>query len=397
MNNVKATLIGEYRRRKGQAAADGYDVALKVNKQRFPIKNLECYFCDGQGHTKSECKKRREWLKYQSKSGGRSRAAAVVEQKEEYSNSESDSDRDIPTHGAYYVNQKKIKANWFLDSGANSHMTNDILFFKELNTEYRSTVRVANKDSCTVEGIGEGQVECLTTSGTTKSLKLSKVLYVPDLDSGLISVGSLDHLGYHLKIKNNHMMIFKNDEEIAVGDSSSQMYKLRTPEYAFAVMPQHPENCIHKWHDRFAHRDPKAIRALCNHNLATGIQIEDCPIKQICENCVKGKITRQPFPKLSATTTEGPLELIHTDLCGPMPTATPGGRRYFMTMIDDYSRYTHVFLLTHKSEAEQVIKDFVNYSETQFGRKPKVLRSDGGGEYISHNLSENLKNQGIIF
>lgn len=393
MSNVRVALVGEYRRRKKQTGNDGYDSALKVNKP--PRKNMECFFCDGIGHTKAECKKRLEWEKYQNKRRGR-RAAAVREQST-LSNSDSDTDGTASVHEAYYANRNKLKANWFLDSGASSHMTNDIRFFSKLNTEYSSSVRVANKDSCSVQGIGEGNVECLTTNGTTKTLCLSKVLYVPDLECGLISVGSLDKQGYHLKIKDNRMIIYKNDKEIAIGDSSSQMYRLRTPEYAFTVMPQHPENCIHKWHDRFAHRDPKAIRRLCNHDLATGITIEDCPIKQICECCVKGKITRQPFPKMSTTTTQNPLELIHTDLCGPMPTATPGGRRYLMTLIDDYSRYTHTFLLTRKSQAGQVIKDFIKFGKTQFGYKPKAFRSDRGGEYLSHDLRDNLQRQGIIF
>lgn len=85
------------------------------------------------------------------------------------------------------------------------------------------------------------------------------------------------------------------------------------------VLPQHPDNCIHRGHARFGHRDPKVIRHLLTHDFDRGIRIHEYPIKQVCEHCIKGKISRKPFPQKSATYTNQPLVLIHTDLCGPMP------------------------------------------------------------------------------
>ncbi|KXJ73442.1 hypothetical protein RP20_CCG015857 [Aedes albopictus] len=68
-------------------------------------------------------------------------------------------------------------------------------------------------------------------------------------------------------------------------------------------------------------------------------------MKMTCETCLQGKMSRLPFPKASKRKSSAILDLVHSDLCGPMNTVTPGGRRYFLTFIDDFSRYSTMYLL----------------------------------------------------
>lgn len=86
----------------------------------------------------------------------------------------------------------------------------------------------------------------------------------------------------------------------------------------------HSENCQHAWHRMFGHRDPEAVGGLDKKNLATGIKILNCGGKAVCERCLEGKFSRLPFQKKSKKKTKQPLDLVHTDLCGPMNTRTPG-------------------------------------------------------------------------
>ena len=109
-----------------------------------------------------------------------------------------------------------------------------------------------------------------------------------------------------------------------------------------------------------------------------------CAVTKVYECCITAKMTRKPFPTESSSILAQILDLIHTDICGPMQAVTPGNKRYFMTMIDDYSRYTKVFLLNQKSEVMAKIKEYVSYVKTQFGKTLKKIRSDNGGEYISN-------------
>ncbi|RVW21179.1 Retrovirus-related Pol polyprotein from transposon TNT 1-94 [Vitis vinifera] len=75
------------------------------------------------------------------------------------------------------------------------------------------------------------------------------------------------------------------------------------------------------------------------------------------------------------------LELIHTDICGPFPTTSWNGQQYFITFIDDYSRYDYLYLIHEKSQSLDVFKNFKAEVENQLSKKIKVVRSDLGGEY----------------
>src|SRR6266540_5819255 len=77
------------------------------------------------------------------------------------------------------------------------------------------------------------------------------------------------------------------------------------------------------------------------------------------------------------------FELVHADLCGPIAPATPGGRRYFLLLIDDYSRFMWATLLTSKDEATGALARFQAAAEAESGRRLHTLRTDRGGEFTS--------------
>ena len=75
------------------------------------------------------------------------------------------------------------------------------------------------------------------------------------------------------------------------------------------------------------------------------------------------------------------LELIHTDICGPFPTPSWNGQQYFITFIDDYSRYGYLYLIHEKSQSLDVFKNFKAKVENQLSKKMKAVRSDHEGKY----------------
>ena len=98
-----------------------------------------------------------------------------------------------------------------------------------------------------------------------------------------------------------------------------------------------------------------------------------------CLDCIRGKLTK--LRKYESERSTDLLQLIHTNICEPFPTPSRGGHRYFITFIDDFSRYAYVFLLNQKSDSLEVFKFFQLGVERQLDRKMKVVRSDRGGEY----------------
>lgn len=79
-----------------------------------------------------------------------------------------------------------------------------------------------------------------------------------------------------------------------------------------------------------------------------------------------------------------------------MEVPTPGGNRYIMTVIDDCSRFCVVYLLQRKSQAAEKIQEYIDMVRTQFGKVPKVIRSDGGGEYTGESMKAVLRRNGVV-
>ena len=99
------------------------------------------------------------------------------------------------------------------------------------------------------------------------------------------------------------------------------------------------------WHARLGHIGQEKTNRLARKNLLSQLAKVSLPT---CEHCLLGRSTRKPFGKATRTS---PLELIHSNICGPMSVRARHGATYFITFIDDYTLYGHIFLISHKSEA----------------------------------------------
>src|SRR6266511_2137303 len=114
-----------------------------------------------------------------------------------------------------------------------------------------------------------------------------------------------------------------------------------------------------------------------------------------CEPCLMGKMTKTPFSGTMEQANDV-LEIIHTDVCGPMSVEARGGYRYFLTFRDDLSRYGYIYLMKHKTETFEKFKDFQSEVENHRNKKIKFLRSDRGGEYLSYEFDLHLKQCEIV-
>ena len=93
-----------------------------------------------------------------------------------------------------------------------------------------------------------------------------------------------------------------------------------------------------------------------------------------CESCLFGKMTKLPF-KEKGEHVNGPLDLIHSDVCGPISTHAKGGFTYFITFINDHSRYGYLYIMKYKSKSFEKFMEFRNEIEKQLGRSIKTLKS----------------------
>ncbi|PSC67067.1 Retrovirus-related Pol poly from transposon TNT 1-94, partial [Micractinium conductrix] len=159
-----------------------------------------------------------------------------------------------------------------------------------------------------------------------------------------------------------------------------------------------PAETPHLWHRRLGHLGFDNLAKM--PDMVTGIRVTAAEFKTaganaLCEPCTLGKQHRLPF-NTSTSATKAPLELLHTDLCGPLPVASAGGSLYFNTILDDFTGMSFVIPLRHKSDAADSIIHTVTMLQRQAGLPVKRVRSDNGGEFCNSTLSEFYTSQGVL-
>ena len=150
------------------------------------------------------------------------------------------------------------------------------------------------------------------------------------------------------------------------------------------------------WHLRLGHIGYGGLEAIVKKNLAEGLDIGSVKKWELCGGCALGKQTRVQFQSATAYRAKPLLEVVHSDVCGPMRTPTFIGMRYFVMFIDDKSRFCAVHLLRNKSEVLDKFALFVKLVENQTGSRIKVLQSDNGGVYKSNKFAKFCADRGII-
>jgi transposase InsO family protein len=122
--------------------------------------------------------------------------------------------------------------------------------------------------------------------------------------------------------------------------------------------------------------------------------LKEAPLHHVCETCIIDKHQRNFFPKDEVIRASKLLELVHSDVCGPMKTPSHGGARYFVTFIDDFSKKTYVYFLKTEGEVFDKFKAYKALMNNETNMKIKTLQSDNGGEFVSKKFDDFLRESG---
>ena len=147
------------------------------------------------------------------------------------------------------------------------------------------------------------------------------------------------------------------------------------------------------WHARYGHLSSDALDRL--EKMVTGLPHID-HAGELCDSCLVGKQRRLLFPKTAKYRAAEALELVHGDLCGPITSAMHVRRKYFILLVDDYSRFMWLQLLTSKTEAAEAVKKFKARAEAESGKKLCVLRTNRDGEFTSVEFAAYCTDQGVV-
>jgi hypothetical protein len=146
------------------------------------------------------------------------------------------------------------------------------------------------------------------------------------------------------------------------------------------------------WHKRLAHIHYRSLPSL--GKMVTGLPEIQIHHKGVCKGCALGKNVKGSFPR-SDNRSKEILDLIHSDVCGPMTIASLNGYLYYVLFIDDHSMKTWIYFLKNKDGVLAKFQEFKAWVENLTRRKIKILRSDNGGEYTSKEFNSFCIEAGI--
>ncbi|WVZ20583.1 hypothetical protein V8G54_007905, partial [Vigna mungo] len=366
---------------------DSADKKNVVRKQytKEEKKNMECFVCRKKGHLSCEC-----WFNKDTQNKkGRNKEAHIAEEED------SESEPLILMVATNTENSETTKEVWYVNSGCSNHMTYNKSWLTNLDESKKSKVRVADNSTLKVEGIGNVRIKSRNGMHAT----LENVLLVPEMKCSLISVGQLNENGYTVIMGSNAQMeVYDRGKNLILkclrsGNRTFQVHLDVIKTLQCLATTKEDENS--RWHLRFGHLNYRDLKKLNDKELVKGLP-RISPQHKDCESCILGKQTRKPFRKQLESRSKERLEIVHSDVCGPIEPPTIAGNRYFLTFVEEYSRMIWVFLLRQKNEALEVFKSYKKQVEKEIERQIKLLRIDGGGEYTSHEFEEFCREHGIV-
>lgn len=324
----------------------------------------ECRYCHKKGHLIEECfkKKKNDETKKLDKSN------FIVENNfmttEVVLNTvESSQGRSCSTHVFH------------IDSGCSANMAQPSSIVKELKTVSNRAIKTGSGQLLPVTSVGQ-----VNGSVNSQQIRLNDVLVSDQLESNLISVGSLTDNGAAVLFVKDHCMIWSDQKSLQfTHDIDPIQVKKVNGIYPLEISPA---LCL--WHLRSGHINRRDVAR-------AGLPLE----QQSCEECILAKQTRLPYPIVSHVQSASIGDLLHLDLWGKTSHQSFEGECYLLCITDDFSRRIFVYPLQFKSDAASHIKQFLVDFKNQLHRSVSAIRSDQGGEFSSKDLMTKIRSDGI--
>lgn len=359
-----------YARGRGYGRGRGRSGYRGRGRGRFYVDRsaITCFNCQKNGHYSFECTEKANYVEF-------------------------DEEEELLLMAHANVSKTERKGVWFLDSGCSNHMTGEKSWFTELNDGFKHSVRLGNNSRLMVEGKGNIRFE---VEGITQVI--TDVYYIPNLSNNLLSIGQLQEKQLKFVIENGTCIIYhpQRGQIVKTKTTLNRMFLIYAKNKSISekCLKVEEEDLGSLWHRRLGHLNNMSIQIMQKKELVKGLPSMKNE-GNVCTVCNVGKQQRGKFPKKSKWRATEKLELIHTDLCGPITPTSNSGKRYLMVLVDDFSRKTWIYFLTEKSEAFETFKEFKNLVEKEAKTAIRGLRTDRGGEFTSEKFNQFCRDHGI--
>jgi hypothetical protein len=401
METVIERLLHEERKTTDSESSHSGNGQKAMTAKRQYKKGPKCYGCGQIGHIKRDCPNQKDRKKSEKKHDKVKASDRAHNTQAKKSGCSDDTDSDsVGLTVRHVLSACDVQTHhWVIDSGATCHMCNDRTLFTDL-VFLCQPQKVTLGDGHHLKATGRGTVvlDIELPGGKTKKCKLADALYVPDLTYSLISIAKAsDAISSTVFSKEGCEFLDADGKVVATGRRVGELYWLncRDKQQSARVTQESDSSREQLWHRRYGHLGTQNMKRLVQEDMVTGLNCKMTKKVGVCEPCAEGKQHRTKFPDGDAKRSDTVLGLVHSDVCGKMSTQSLGGCQYFLTLIDDMTRYTWVYVLKHKHEVFNKFVEWKAMAENSTGQKLKVLRTDNGGEYTSREFSRFLTAEGV--
>lgn len=361
---ISKLLDGQQNSSNGEAL---WNKKFKSRKYQKDVKDLKkgCFNCGSLKHFKAECPHSKRSTTTKSQKSGEAKNAFCA------------------------LLNRNSNQYWYVDSGASNHMTPFSERLQNIRPSNVDCITSANDAKMKVKHIGDSSLKI----ENNKEIVINDILHIPDIAVNLLSVNKIVEKGNIVTFDRAGCTITNKSKEVVVTCKAENGVYAICESDSFAMLSNQEVDDAYIWHRRLGHLSYGKMCSLKKRECGVIFNDDEVSIKN-CEVCAYGKQTRKSF-KNSESTTEGALELIHSDLMGPMETPSIGKARFILTFIDDFSRKVFVYFLKTKDEVMEKFIEFKKLVENQLNLRIKRIRTDNGTEYCNSRFEQYLKSYGI--
>ncbi|KAG7543853.1 Reverse transcriptase RNA-dependent DNA polymerase [Arabidopsis thaliana x Arabidopsis arenosa] len=237
-------------------------------------------------------------------------------------------------------------STWIIDSGASHHVSYDKNLFESLSDGLSSAVTLPTGSNVNIAGIGVIKLNAQIT--------LTNVLYIPEFRLNLLSVSQLTRA--------SKSRVFFDEECYIIQDHTKEQTIGRGKEIGgLYVLDNSSAECTSLNNSPLVSPSPQ--------------------VSVVVDSALwHSRLGHPSYDKIDNNMSPNSFDLVHIDTWGPFATPTVEGYIYFLTIVDDHSRATWVFLMKTKNEVLQIFPEFIQMVNTQFQTCVKAVRSDNAPE-----------------
>ncbi|GIL74079.1 hypothetical protein Vretimale_10366 [Volvox reticuliferus] len=374
--------------------------------------NVICHYCKKPGHFIRDCRKRQADRRANNGTGGDNNNGGGRRNSYSYA----------PRQMAFIASGNSSRLpDWHLDSGSTWHVTYD-------ESELINVRQLSPHEELKIVGVG-GHALKPTAVGTLRlysnvaenlELQFHDVYVAHDAVVKILSVGRLDSRGAEVSFGGSKVAVRANGETILSGVKEGDLYAIKYQKSTVnsfsargasetrnggnqqgnkSTISQTDTEAATLWHRRLGHLGFTNLEGLVKHKMVAGLDINRAAIKAagdiVCEPCIYAKQTRGPFPSTGHKAAK-PLQLLHMDVCGPMPEASLAGSLYVTTVLDDCTGLSAVAFTKTKEAVKEKVVTIINQLEQTTGHSTKEVRTDRGREFVNSQLKSYFNGKGIV-